>query len=1553
DQLGSDLSQADIELQGDFTIVAQSIVTNVDFTLGSVNGPFNLTIVSDGDTTFAGDIGGTTPLALFDTNPEGSNIWQASLTTTGNQVHDGLTVIGADVNFSGALLRFLGTINALSADSGHSLTIDSSLAPQLANVPVGGLVALENLTVNAPGTDLLLGSDVFTTGNQSYDCSLGLNDSVNLTGSLVTFNETVFSLDGSPPGFDLTVTGDARFLAELQRDIVRGVDLPVENLTVTGNAAFAIPGGGTVETYGSQDYQGSMTLESDTVFSSTNGSNITIRNSGGSFDLTVNTTGNSTFAGTVGDPAHASVTTNAGGLSLCANGTVIQVNSDTTPTTFNETIRLGASQICTVEQSGGADIIFNGSVVQFSGGPKRLFVNDVSGRTVFNGPVNLGVLETNDGPGDDVTVINTSSVQTTQGGSNSGIMTFNDPVLIQQDVTFTATNSGRVVFNNTLDVDPAIVSGGPAPAGAGAPSVTINSGTVTRLGPVGTNTRIGSLTTNAAGSTELNGDIETDGDQSYGDAVTLASDVRLFAPNLFLNDAIDLQSFDLTLAAEDADLDGVVSGSGGIISDVAFTLDMNADNTYTGETQIQTGDLNLSGAPSNSSIGGSSVISLAEGTRLIPRTDIAPFYVTGAGQLIAGNGTVDGELRVGSGAVLSPGDGNGQEIGSIFANTIDVSDATVVLQLGNAARGGAAFDEIRSFVLSLGTNSLLEIDVRSPVNPGDTFLIADTLFLQDGTFNGLAEGGRVIAQDGELFDISYQGGDGNDIVLTGACENIITVINDADDGAGSLRHAIRDICPGGTITFDGDYTITLVTELAVNRALSINASGLNVTLSGGGTNRVFNIDPSGDLSLNQVQLIQGLSGDRGGAIFNAGSLMAVDSVFDGNIATSVSLGGGAIFNDEGAQATIIRSTFTNNDAVRGGAIFNNLAGALPDAMLSVSNSTFSANGATAFEGGAIHNRGIMLSTNNTIANNGDDNTLGGGVYTWNGDQTLNNTIIADNAGNGDCRISVSNSVESNTASLIESGNCSAEFNDDPQLQPLGDNGGLTPTLALAAQSPAIDVADPILCTATDQRGVSRPQFNGCDIGAYESDALGIIRVDASAGERVNGPCTQGSCWLFPYTTLRAALDAATPGAEIWVAQGVYRPDVGAGAVNDDPSESFLIPAGVSIYGGFNATEVERDERIPSVNITVLSGDIDLNDTNADGNSIAETVSDIEGTNAFNVVTTGGADSIVLDGLTITAGVAVGPLASQQQGGAIRCADSEQSGNLFNDLILSGNESTGNGGAVSACNATFTNSTFQGNASDASGGAAEFTALAELSNVSFLSNQATLTAGAIVSSGELNIDRGQFLGNSALSDGGAVYAFNNSNYSNTLFSGNESGGSGGALVIGNANHDLFNVTLTGNRAGNVGAAVFFVLPGANRGETLDFFNTVIWNNEDSNGVGTISAVANSTPETPFFFNSLIQGSGGSAGWDGALGFDGGGNIDVDPLFRENLDLGALPSIGGNARPLPGSPLINAGDNDAVNGLEDLDGLERIQRGTVDLGAYEGDGLLYQDRFEDRP
>ena len=84
-----------------------------------------------------------------------------------------------------------------------------------------------------------------------------------------------------------------------------------------------------------------------------------------------------------------------------------------------------------------------------------------------------------------------------------------------------------------------------------------------------------------------------------------------------------------------------------------------------------------------------------------------------------------------------------------------------------------------------------------------------------------------------------------------------------------------------------------------------------------------------------------------------------------------------------------------------------------------------------------------------------------------------------------------------------------------------------------------------------------------------SFAANILRVKADAKGANNG-----SSWTNAYTDLQAALAKAKAGDEIWVAAGTYKPTNGT-----DRTKSFVMTAGVAIYGGFaGIIETTRTQR---------------------------------------------------------------------------------------------------------------------------------------------------------------------------------------------------------------------------------------------------------------------------------------------------------------------------------------------------------------------------------------
>ncbi len=264
------------------------------------------------------------------------------------------------------------------------------------------------------------------------------------------------------------------------------------------------------------------------------------------------------------------------------------------------------------------------------------------------------------------------------------------------------------------------------------------------------------------------------------------------------------------------------------------------------------------------------------------------------------------------------------------------------------------------------------------------------------------------------------------------------------------------------------------------------------------------------ITLNLISSIveQNHSSGEVGGIYNGGTMTIQDSAIRDNSSTGRA---GGIWLD--GNLTIIRSLIEGNttgsfNAGHGAGIYmydpNN-------PTLTITDSTMSGNKAFG-TGGALYATDTVTMNNVTIANNTADENVdgvgdGGGFYRQNGTLTLSNTIVAGNQDRStgadpqhpDCSGEVAsngyNLVESLTGCTITGNLTGSVTGSSPALLPLQANGGPTETHAFASTSPAFDAGNPAApgssgsaCSTTDQRGVARPQFAGCDIGAFELQA---------------------------------------------------------------------------------------------------------------------------------------------------------------------------------------------------------------------------------------------------------------------------------------------------------------------------------------------------------------------------------------------------------------------------------------------------------------------------------
>ena len=230
---------------------------------------------------------------------------------------------------------------------------------------------------------------------------------------------------------------------------------------------------------------------------------------------------------------------------------------------------------------------------------------------------------------------------------------------------------------------------------------------------------------------------------------------------------------------------------------------------------------------------------------------------------------------------------------------------------------------------------------------------------------------------------------------------------------------------------------------------------------------------------------------------------------------------------------------------------------------------------------------------------------------------------------------------------------------------------------------------------------------------------GIIYVNAAAPAGGDG-----TSWAAAFNDLTAALAAAYPGEELWVAAGTYKP-----AANDWEA-SFALKSGVAVYGGFRGVETARAQRNWRANMTLLSGEIGEPGDPYDNSSHVVTARQVDATailDGFHIAHGGGlwiyqaspiiANCVLRDNLAMSGGgVAIyggsplivncrlaGNVASSWGGGIYVY---ENSAPQVVNCVFTGNSARRQGGGVFAeapSAPVVINCTFVGNAAPEGGG----------------------------------------------------------------------------------------------------------------------------------------------------------------------------------------------------------------------------------------------------------
>ena len=468
----------------------------------------------------------------------------------------------------------------------------------------------------------------------------------------------------------------------------------------------------------------------------------------------------------------------------------------------------------------------------------------------------------------------------------------------------------------------------------------------------------------------------------------------------------------------------------------------------------------------------------------------------------------------------------------------------------------------------------------------------------------------------------------------------------------------------------------------------------------------------------------------------------------------------------------------------------------------------------------------------------------------------------------------------------------------------------------------------------------------------------------------------GTSWATAFTELQDAVDAAHaagPG-EIWVAAGVYD------EARADASGALVLREGVHLYGGFDKSEVGRDDRSWADNVTTIDG-----------------ATSRAGAQAYHVVL--GADEATLDGFTVTGGKANDgddlSMSPEDCGGGMfnsgvsptvaNCTftDNEayEGGGMLNDhaaptvsnCTFLGNDADLDGGGMNNyystptvtgctfegntvnlygggvynenCSPTFADCLFTTNTANYGGGMLDYYSWPTLTGCTFSDNTAGYGAGMYNEVSPATLTDCTFADNAAPDTGGwggGLFNFDRSStrLGDCVFAGN-SADTGGALY----NYDLSsavvtNCTFRDNSASSNGGAIF------NGSSWPTVIHSTFYGNSAAAGGGLFNYDCISPPTVTncILWNDTpneIRDLGGSAAqvtYSDVKGWPvrpGAGNINKDPDF--------VDAPGGDLRLEENSPCVDHGTSTSVPppGVppRDLAGIPRPQGAEVDMGAYE--------------
>ena len=463
---------------------ATTTLTGTTLTLAGVTGGGkNLTANIGGVTTFGGALTGVAALTTFGSGT--TTINTTTITTTGAQDYKGAVTLSASATLAAGTgaVTFEKTLNGSATT--QTLAINTTGTTTFSAV-VGATHNLASLTVGITGTagPIALNGGTVNAAIQSYVGNVTLGANTTLEKDTTPTAATSVSFTG-------TVNADAA--AQNRTLLVKASGATTFTGAVGGTAALGsltTDTGGTTQinsvTATTQTYNDAVTLGGAGAALTLSGTTINFVTTlaGGGKSLTTTATGTQTYGGAVSGLLN--FTANGAAGAVVINGATV---SGSGTQTYTDAVTLGADTVITSTGTAAAGNVTFSSTVN---GAHALTVNS-GGTTTFAGAV---------GGTTPLTAITTDAVGTTalNGGTIATTLaqTYNDAVTLGAAATLTTTGSsttGNIKFGGTVN---------------GAQTLQVNAtGLTTFAGIVGGGTPLTSITTDSAGTTQLNANVTT------------------------------------------------------------------------------------------------------------------------------------------------------------------------------------------------------------------------------------------------------------------------------------------------------------------------------------------------------------------------------------------------------------------------------------------------------------------------------------------------------------------------------------------------------------------------------------------------------------------------------------------------------------------------------------------------------------------------------------------------------------------------------------------------------------------------------------------------------------------------------------------------------------------------------------------------------------------------------------------------------------------------------------------------------------------------------------